>query len=242
MRRGVALGRVAVARRRAAAPSIRTTSAANALAGGRREERLDRPVLARREGRRSRARARRPGGPRPTGRGRPTGRRGPCATAAGSACSRPAGRRSGGPAGRRRGCWSICARVGERLADAPFGDLAEGHPAGLGRRHVGRLGDVPGDRLALAVEVGGEVDGVRAAWPPSRCRRPACAGRRRSRTRARSRGRRRRRTCPCRGSRAGRGHGRRRPGRGSRRRDSARSSAPWPATRRSRGSSARPGV
>ena len=27
--------------------------------------------------------------------------------------------------------------------------------------HVSRLGDVPGDRLALAVEVGGEVDLVR---------------------------------------------------------------------------------
>ena len=62
------------------------------------------------------------------------------------------------------------ARVGERLADGGLGDLAEGHPPGLGRRDVGRLGDVPGDRLALAVEVGGEVDHVASSWPPSRCR------------------------------------------------------------------------
>ena len=50
------------------------------------------------------------------------------------------------------------ARMGERLADRPLGDLAEGHPLGLARRDVGRLGDVPGDRLALPVEVGREVD------------------------------------------------------------------------------------
>ena len=52
------------------------------------------------------------------------------------------------------------ARMGERLADRALGDLAEGHPLGLRRRDVGGLRDVPGDRLALAVEVGGEVDGV----------------------------------------------------------------------------------
>ena len=55
------------------------------------------------------------------------------------------------------------ARVGERLADGGLGDLAEGHAAGLGRGDVGRLGDVPGDGLALAVEVGGEIDHVAAA-------------------------------------------------------------------------------
>ena len=54
------------------------------------------------------------------------------------------------------------ARVGERLADGGLGDLAERHPAGLVRGDVGRLGHVPGDGLALAIEVGGEVDGVGA--------------------------------------------------------------------------------
>ena len=39
-------------------------------------------------------------------------------------------------------------------------DLGEGHPARLVGRDVGRLGDMPGDRLALAVKVGGEVDEV----------------------------------------------------------------------------------
>ena len=53
------------------------------------------------------------------------------------------------------------ARVREGLADGALGDLAEGHAALLGDRHVGGLGDVPGDGLALAVEVGGQVDGVR---------------------------------------------------------------------------------
>ena len=46
---------------------------------------------------------------------------------------------------------------------AELGDLAEGHPAGLLERDVGGLGDVPGDRLALAIEVGGEEDEVGAA-------------------------------------------------------------------------------
>jgi hypothetical protein len=72
----------------------------------------------------------------------------------------------------RRVCWASTrllidlARVGEGVADGVGGDLAEGHPARLVRRHAGRLGDVPGDRLALAVEVGGEVDriGPRAAF------------------------------------------------------------------------------
>ena len=54
------------------------------------------------------------------------------------------------------------ARIGERLADRRLGDLAEGDPAGLAGRHVRRLGHVPGDRLALAIEVGGEEDGVGA--------------------------------------------------------------------------------
>ena len=54
------------------------------------------------------------------------------------------------------------ARVRERLADRRFGDLVEGDPRVFSRRDVGGLGDVPGDRLALAVEVGGEEDLVRA--------------------------------------------------------------------------------
>ena len=132
--------------------------------------------------------------------------------------------------------------VRERVADRALGDLAEGHPLGLRRRDVRGLGDVPGDRLALAVEVGREEHGV------GRLRRLrdlgdlllAVVG-----------------DDVLRGEvmvdvhaelalagvlRAGRGRGRRRRGRGSRRRDSARSSAPWQATPRSQGSSARPGV
>ena len=52
------------------------------------------------------------------------------------------------------------ARVGERVPDRALGDLVERHALGLRRRHVRGLRDVPGDRLALAVEVGGEVDRV----------------------------------------------------------------------------------
>ena len=54
------------------------------------------------------------------------------------------------------------ARVGEGFLDRRLGDLAERDPAGLGLGDVGRLRDVPGDRLALAVEVGGQEDRVRA--------------------------------------------------------------------------------
>src|SRR4029079_19350369 len=43
--------------------------------------------------------------------------------------------------------------MGEGVADRALGDLAERHPTGLVRGNVGRLRDVPGDRLALAVEV-----------------------------------------------------------------------------------------
>ncbi len=56
--------------------------------------------------------------------------------------------------------------VGERLPDGGLGDLRERHPALLGERDVGGLGDVPRDGLALAVEVGGEVDGRRRGRPP----------------------------------------------------------------------------
>ena len=57
---------------------------------------------------------------------------------------------------------SIWRGLRERLADRRLGDLVERDPLRLLRRDVGGLGDVPGDRLALAVEVGGEVDLVRA--------------------------------------------------------------------------------
>ena len=103
-------------------------------------------------------------------------------------------------------------------------------------RDVRGLRDVPGDRLALAVEVGGEVDACRAAWRPSRS--PATCLRRSSemtysgaKSWSTSTP-----NLPLPGSRAGRGRGRRRRGPGSRRRGSARSSAPWRATPRSRGS------
>ena len=54
----------------------------------------------------------------------------------------------------------MLARMGEGLADRALGDLVEGDPVRLRGGDVGRLGDVPGDRLALAVEVGGEEDVV----------------------------------------------------------------------------------
>ncbi len=54
------------------------------------------------------------------------------------------------------------AGVGERLPDRAFGDLVERHAPGLGRRDVGRLGHVPGDRLTLTVKVGREEDIVGA--------------------------------------------------------------------------------
>jgi len=48
----------------------------------------------------------------------------------------------------------------ERLADRALRDLVERHPLGLARGDVGGFGDMPGDRLALAIEVGCEVDHV----------------------------------------------------------------------------------
>ena len=129
-----------------------------------------------------------------------------------------------------------CRAGGERLADRALGDLAEGHPAGLAGRDVAR----PRRRARRSPRPRGRGRWrgrpCRRPWPPSRSPRPACGGPRGSRTRARSRARRRRRACPCPGSRAGRGRGRTRRGPGSRRRGSARSSAPWQATPRSRGS------
>jgi hypothetical protein len=48
----------------------------------------------------------------------------------------------------------------EGMADRRLRDLAEGDPRQLARRERGRLRDVPGDRLALAIEVGREEDPV----------------------------------------------------------------------------------
>ena len=53
------------------------------------------------------------------------------------------------------------ARVGDGLGDDAAGDLVEGHAAGLVVRELEQLLDVPGDRLALAVRVGCEIDGLR---------------------------------------------------------------------------------
>jgi hypothetical protein len=49
----------------------------------------------------------------------------------------------------------------DALGDDFFGDLVEGHAAGLVVRQVQQLLQVPGDGLALAVRVGGEIHGVR---------------------------------------------------------------------------------
>jgi len=57
------------------------------------------------------------------------------------------------------------AGMGERIEDRAPGDLVEGDPLGALGIHLGRLGDVPGDRLAFTIEVGGQVDGV----GPLRC-------------------------------------------------------------------------
>ena len=45
--------------------------------------------------------------------------------------------------------------------DGRLGDLAEGHPANAVLVDPGVLGDMPGDRLALAIKVGGQPHGVR---------------------------------------------------------------------------------
>ena len=49
------------------------------------------------------------------------------------------------------------ARLGHRAGDGGRGDLVEDHPAHRHRR-LERLHQVPGDRLALAVLIGGQVD------------------------------------------------------------------------------------
>ena len=53
--------------------------------------------------------------------------------------------------------------IGEGLVDGALGDLAEGHPANPVGAQAGVLGDVPGDRLTLAVEVGGQPHQIGAS-------------------------------------------------------------------------------
>ena len=138
------------------------TSAANRSPASVDEERLDRPVLARRE-REDLALALddEPNGDRLDAAGRQA--------AADLARQQRAQRVADEPIDDPPGLLGVdevhvdVARVGERLADRGFGDLVERDPAGLVARDRGRLGDVPGDRLALAVEVGGEEDRVGAA-------------------------------------------------------------------------------
>ena len=52
------------------------------------------------------------------------------------------------------------ARLLHRLGDGVLRDLVEGHAARLAVRQVEQLAQVPGDGLALAVRVGGEIDAV----------------------------------------------------------------------------------
>jgi hypothetical protein len=49
----------------------------------------------------------------------------------------------------------------ERLLDRGRGDLVEGDPPELGLRDLDDVGEVPRDRLALAVEVSGQPDVLR---------------------------------------------------------------------------------
>ena len=139
------------------------------VAGGRREDRLDRPVLA--------------GGERidlalalddepDRDRLDAAGRQAAADLARQQRAERVADEPVDDPAGLLRvdEVAVDVARVGERLADRRLRDLAERHPACLLRGDVGGLGDVPGDRLALAVEVGREVDEIASSWPPCRSR------------------------------------------------------------------------
>ena len=63
------------------------------------------------------------------------------------------------------------ADVAERLLDGPLGDLVEGHPADPVVGQVEGLLEVPGDRLALAVGVGRQVDHARPGRPRASGRR-----------------------------------------------------------------------
>ena len=127
------------------------------LASGRREDRLDRPVLARREASISRSRS-------TTSRTATDWTRPGRQAAPDLAPEQRAERVTDQPVDDAPRLLRVdevlvdVARVGERLLDRALGDLAEGHAPRLVRRDVGGLGDVPRDRLALSVEVGREED------------------------------------------------------------------------------------
>ena len=140
-----------------AAPSIRTSSAANVSPRVGRQDRLQRPVLAGRERL-----------DLPFALDHQPHRDGLDATGRQAGTDLPAQERAQGvadePVDDPAGLLGVdevgvdVPRVGERLADRPLGDLAEGHPLRFARRDVGGLRDVPGDGLALPIEVGREVD------------------------------------------------------------------------------------
>ena len=128
------------------------------------------------------------------------------------------------------------ARMLHRLGHRRLGDGVEGHPLDLGREQLllpQHFLDVPADRLALAVGIGGEDQRVGLLrLVGDRLQLPAPC-RDRSPTPSRSR----RRDRPTRPWAAGRGHGRSWPARGGRGRDIFRWSSPWRAIRRRRVSS-----
>ena len=156
-------------------PSMRTSSAPNVLAAAVGKERLEGPVLLGLE-RVDLAlalddEAHGDGLDPPGARGRADLTR-----AAGSACSRPGDRRRAAPAARRRGpgrssrgC-ANASRIAGSVISLKVTRLA------LAGGEVDRLGDVPGDGLALAVEVGGEVDLFGPLGGLARSRRPASCG------------------------------------------------------------------
>ncbi len=124
-------------------------------------------------------------------------------------------------------------RMGEGMQDGGLGDLAEGDPRQLLRRERCRLRHVPGDRLALAVEVRGQEDPVRVPGRPL----DGVDVLPRSLVGDHVLGREvvlhvHPELALARDSRAGRGRGRRRRARRSPARDSVRSSSPSRATRR----------
>ena len=90
---------------------------------------------------------------------------------------------------------------------------------------------MPADRLALAVGVGGEEDGLRVARGRAELGDAPCRRAGAPRTRRRTRGDVDGQARPA----AGRARGRARRARRTRGRGSGRASSPWPATRRSRG-------
>ena len=123
----------------------------------------------------ARARARRRSASRRSAPGRRTGPARPSSRAPARPRSRRAGRGCAAPPARRRG-GGRARGDGDRLLDGAAGDLVEDHPL---HRHPGRehLGEVPGDRLALAVLVGREVDLARVAHEATELGAPAPASR-----------------------------------------------------------------